>query len=130
MNTVTGRLKITVTSAQLTHETSVFKMDPYISLKLSNQHATSKVISKGGSNPVYNESFWFNINSCFRIDGRNLEIKVMDKNKVGSDKQIGFGIVDLDPIVNFKKPKEAFRCFLNYHSKPAGLVNLVAEFHE
>lgn len=52
----------------------------------------------------------------------------MDKNKVGGDKKIGFGIVDLDPIVNFKKTKEAFRCFLNYDSKPAGFVNFIAEF--
>ena len=77
---------MTISSANLTHETSVFKMDPYIKLKLSNQEQASKVAIKGGKEPVFNESFWFHINSCFRIDGRNLEIKIMDKNKVGSDK--------------------------------------------
>lgn len=30
----------------------------------------------------------------------------MDKKKVGSDAEIGFGIVDLDPVINFKKPKD------------------------
>lgn len=52
----------------------------------------------------------------------------MDKNKVGADKEVGYGIVDLDPIVNMKKSKETFRCFLNFDSKPAGVVNCIAEF--
>ncbi len=47
INTVTGKLKITITTAVLFHEVSVFKMDPYIILKLSNQVMTSKVIEKG-----------------------------------------------------------------------------------
>ena len=54
MNTVTGQLHITVTSAHITHETSVFKMDPYVSLKLSNQEFQSKTIFKGDKNPVFN----------------------------------------------------------------------------
>ena len=55
---------------------------------------------------------------------------MMDKNKVGGDKKIGFGIVDLDPIINMKKTKQTFRCFLNFDSKPAGFVNFIAEFVE
>jgi hypothetical protein len=30
----------------------------------------------------------------------------MDKKKVGGDAEIGFGIVDLDPIINFRKAKD------------------------
>lgn len=30
----------------------------------------------------------------------------MDKKKVGGDSEIGFGIVDLDPVVKFKKPRD------------------------
>jgi hypothetical protein len=30
----------------------------------------------------------------------------MDKKKIGGDAEIGFGIVDLDPVINFKKPKD------------------------
>ena len=51
---------------------------------------------------------------------------MMDKKKIGSDNQIGFGIVDLDPIIKMKKPKEQFRCFFNYDRKDAGYINLVA----
>ena len=54
MNTVTGKLHITVTSAQLSHETSVFKMDPYVKIKLSNQEFETKVIPKGDKHPVFN----------------------------------------------------------------------------
>lgn len=41
---------------------------------------------------------------------------------------VGFGIIDLDPIVNFKQLRSELRCFLNYDRKPAGFVSLVAEF--
>ena len=49
----------------------------------------------------------------------------MDKKKLGSDAEIGFGIVDLDPVVNFKKPKSEFRCFVNNGNHYAGFVNLI-----
>lgn len=54
----------------------------------------------------------------------------MDKKKVLSDGEIGFGIVDLDPIVNFKKAKDEFKCFLSCDKKQAGYVNIIAEFKE
>jgi hypothetical protein len=47
INTVTGKLKITITNAVIFHKVSSFKMDPYIILKLSNQIFTSKVIENG-----------------------------------------------------------------------------------
>jgi hypothetical protein len=30
----------------------------------------------------------------------------MDRKKIGMDGEIGFGIADLDQVVNFKKPKD------------------------
>ena len=48
INTVTGKLKITITKATIFHEVSVFKMDPYLIMKLSNQEKRSKTILKGG----------------------------------------------------------------------------------
>ena len=44
ISTVTGTLKITILNAYIVHEASVFKMDPYVMLKLSNQEFTSKTI--------------------------------------------------------------------------------------
>ena len=106
LRTVTGKLKITITSAVVFHSVSSFKMDPYIILKLSNQVFNSKVIEDGDKNPTFSETFTFFINSCYQLHGRNLEVAMMDRKKIGGDAEIGFGIVDLDPIVNFKKPKD------------------------
>lgn len=53
INTVTGKLKVTVTTAHITHEVSVFKMDPYLILRLSNQTFTSKVVEKGDKEPSF-----------------------------------------------------------------------------
>lgn len=69
----------------MTHEASMFKMDPYIILRMSNQIKTTKVITDGDKSPEWNETFNFFINSCYKHHGRNLEVMVMDKQKVGSD---------------------------------------------
>ena len=47
ISTVTGSLKITVLNAFVKRDASVFKLDPYVIVKLSNQERTSKVVSKG-----------------------------------------------------------------------------------
>lgn len=123
--TVNGVIRVTVSNAKIEHLTSsFFAMDPYVKVKISNQTATSKVILKGGKEPVFNESFEFFINSCFQTDGRRLEIQLWDQNKT-SDTLIGFGIADLDPIIMTKKPKTDLRIFLNHDLKPAGIVNTI-----
>jgi hypothetical protein len=47
LKTVTGKLKITITTAVVFHKVSMFKMDPYVVVRLSNQVFTSKVIEDG-----------------------------------------------------------------------------------
>ncbi len=42
---------------------------------------------------------------------------MFDKKKLGADNFIGYGIVDLNPIINMKKKKDEFRCMLNYEYK-------------
>jgi|JI10StandDraft_1071094.scaffolds.fasta_scaffold980368_1 Ca2+-dependent lipid-binding protein len=63
LRTVTGKLKITITSATIFHEVSVFKMDPYLLVRLSNQCFTSKVAEKADKTPTFNETFSFFVNS-------------------------------------------------------------------
>lgn len=89
-------------------------MDPYIILKLSNQTLTSKVVTKGGKKPNFSETFTFYINNYKKEYGRNLQMTLMDKKKIGTDNFIGFGIVDLNPVINLKKSKDEFRCMLTY----------------
>lgn len=45
----------------------------------------------------------------------------MDKKKIGADNFIGYGIVDLNPVINFNKDSQGnnklndcFRCMLNF----------------
>lgn len=47
-------------------------MDPYIKLRISNQAAQTQVLKKGGPNPIFNETFSFFINSCYKAEGRFL----------------------------------------------------------
>jgi hypothetical protein len=51
---VTGKLKITITGATIFHQVSVFKMDPYVSVKLSNQTFSTKVAENADKNPIFN----------------------------------------------------------------------------
>lgn len=85
ISTVTGRLKVTVSTAHVDYDASVFKMDPYIILKLSNQVRQTKVAAKADKSPNYMETFEFHINSCYKVHGRNLEMLMMDKKKIGAD---------------------------------------------
>lgn len=100
-------------------------MDPYFKIKVSNQAVTSKIVSKGGKEPIFNESFDFFINSCYQKDGRHLELELWDSNKT-SDSLIGFGMMDLDVVLQPSKEKKTkpMRILLNYNIKPAGVVNV------
>ncbi len=75
-------------------------MDPYVSIKFSNQQRTGSVVKKGGKNPKFSDVFRFIVNSCFKFYGRCLEIEVLDSNTAGRDSPIGYGIIDLDPYLN------------------------------
>lgn len=49
ISTVTGWIKVTVSTAHLNIDSGVFKFDPYVRLKLSNQTKQTKIIPKGGA---------------------------------------------------------------------------------
>ena len=130
LDAITGKLRITVKNGQLLHDTSITKMDPYVILRLPNQERKTTTIEKGDVYPSFNQTFDFYINSCYKVHGRTLEVAVMDEKKLGSDKIVGYGIVDLDPLVNSKQLKHEFKCFITYKQKDAGFINLGVEFIE
>lgn len=49
---------------------------------------------------MFNESFEFIINSCYKSEGRSVCIEVWNQHMFG-DKMIGTGTIDIDPIINF-----------------------------
>jgi Ca2+-dependent lipid-binding protein len=56
------RIEIEIIAATLTHNTELFgNMSPYCSLIYENEVRTTKVASRAGKNPVWNESFSFAI---------------------------------------------------------------------
>jgi len=81
-------------------------MDPYVNMKFSNQKFSGEVIKKGGKDPKFKDNFKFIVNSYYKFYGRCLEIELMDSN-IGSDSNIGYGIIDLDPYLNALQPKSS-----------------------
>lgn len=77
-------------------------MDPYVVLKFSNQTFKGTVVKKGGINPKFSDICKFYVNSYYKHLGRCLEVELMDSN-IGSDDDIGYGIIDLDPYLNALK---------------------------
>lgn len=104
-------------NAVLFHQASLFKMDPYVRLELSNQKYETKVDYNGGKNPSFNETFTFYINSVNKQYGRTIQMILMDKNKLSSDNIVGHGIVDINPVITQKKIKDEFRCMLTHNHK-------------
>jgi Ca2+-dependent lipid-binding protein len=94
-----GVLTVEILDANLERDTALMmKMDPYSQLKLGKVIQSTKTIKDAGKSPVFNEKFTWFINSDKISDGRRLEVTVWDKNKA-SDSEVGFGIVDIDPII-------------------------------
>ena len=99
--TVNGLLKVTIEEASILKPASrIFDMDPYLKVKMSNQQFSGFIHKKAGRFDLFNESFQFIINSCYKTSGRSVCIELWDKRTI-SDKLIGMGTVDIDPIVNF-----------------------------
>lgn len=46
-----------------------------------------------------------------------MQMTMMDKNKIGSDNLIGLGLVDVNPVITNKKPRDEFRCILTRQKK-------------
>jgi Ca2+-dependent lipid-binding protein len=120
---------VEILDANLERDTALMmKMDPYTHLKLGNVMHSTKIIKDGGTTPVFNEKFTWFINSDKISDNRRLEVTVWDKNKA-SDSEVGFGIVDIDPIILNHLTNIHQKCYLSYKRASAGAVNLKLSFN-
>jgi Ca2+-dependent lipid-binding protein len=107
----------------------VSTMDPYVKMRLTTQSYRTKTIKSGGKAPAFNEDFAFYVNSDSIAEGRILEIAVMDQNSTFNP-QIGYGIVDCDPIIMNKLANISQKCYIVHNGKSAGYVNLQFSFRE
>lgn len=73
--------------ARLTHDTEfVFKMDPYVFIRYKDRTERTSVIQGGGKNPIWNQTFYFDVDSMHDL----FEFFVMDKDTFTPDDTIGF----------------------------------------
>lgn len=91
---------MTIEEANIYKRSRISSMDPYLRLAMSNQEYCGYIHKKAGRNNLFNESFEFIINSCFKPDGRSMTLELWNKHMI-SDKVIGMSIIDLDPIISF-----------------------------
>mmetsp|Transcript_14112 Transcript_14112/g.30604 ORF Transcript_14112/g.30604 Transcript_14112/m.30604 type:complete len:300 (-) Transcript_14112:867-1766(-) len=85
-----GSLKVTVEYAKDLKDSDLFgKQDPYCVLKLGTQTFKTKVVKNGGTSPVFNETFVFNV-----INDNSLIVEVYDSDMFKDD-HLGTAVVDL-----------------------------------
>jgi len=119
-----GRLDISVVRGiNLKAGQGVFgKADPYVKVKIGDQEFITETHSQGGKNPLWNNKFEFEITS-----EKELEVEVMDKEIVGSDKFMGkarVGILDWIAQGKFDGKFE----LLDKSGKVAGEIEMSASF--
>lgn len=79
-----GVLTVTVEYAKDLKDVQwVGKQDPYVKLHLAGQTFQTKTCNDGGSNPVFDETFNFNV-----IDDNTLELEIFDE-EMGKDEALG-----------------------------------------
>ena len=99
------------------------RADPFVKIKLGDKEFTTFPHKNGGKNPEWKEDFEFDVTS-----ERDLELEVLDKEIVGTDKFMGFarvGILDWIAQRNFEGNIE----LLDKSNHYAGQLMLSASFY-
>lgn len=56
-------------------------------------------------------------------------MQIIDKNIV-TDRNVGFGIIDVDAIIMNRITNYVLKCHINYNMKPAGWIKMMLSFKE
>lgn len=103
-------IEVEVVAATLTHNTEfVGNMSPYCTVIYESEIKSTKIATRAGKNPVWNEVFTFLIK-----DSTLVKIEVWDKETLKKDDFIGAGSLSIDEST----PK----CLLHFNGQPAGIV--------
>lgn len=86
-------------SAKIFYETSViFKMDPFVRVKVGNQILNSPTCNMGGKTPT-----WSNVEMPLRVDDvLYIRFELWDRNKLTYDDMIGYGDLEFSRFVDNK----------------------------
>ncbi|KAK9076418.1 hypothetical protein SSX86_004752 [Deinandra increscens subsp. villosa] len=91
-----GVLEVSLVSAKGLENTDIiFNMDPYVILTYKTQEKKSTIASGKGSNPVWNETFLFDVSGK---DSTDLRIKIMDSDGSSADDLVGHASIPLDAL--------------------------------
>ncbi|KAI9279001.1 C2 domain-containing protein [Phascolomyces articulosus] len=97
-----GVLSVTLHEGKnLKNQDFMGKNDPYVELWLDDDYKQRSSEIKNNNNPVWNETFIFNITKG--SSDKKLYVKVLDKDLVGSDK-IGDTKIDVKDIIQSGRP--------------------------
>ena len=89
MDQTGGLLHVTIIEARLSRDVELFgTQDPYCKIEYMGRKYETQVCLNGGKNPVWNNSFDFELQSV----KDDLEIQVKDKNLIGAE-MIGGGVM-------------------------------------
>ncbi|KAL4074835.1 C2 domain-containing protein, partial [Scleroderma yunnanense] len=93
-----GTLVVVVLKAQHLNQPSFYKQDPYAQVTLSGQTEKTKVVSKGGQHPVFDDEFRFPVYADEGQDRKNrlLEVACYKQETKGDDVLLGKGSMDIE----------------------------------
>ncbi|XP_010676509.2 elicitor-responsive protein 3 [Beta vulgaris subsp. vulgaris] len=90
-----GTLEVVLINAKGLENTDFLNnMDPYVILSYGGRKQNSKVASGQGSEPEWNETFTFNVNS----GGVDLTLKILDSDCGTEDDCVGEATIPLEPV--------------------------------
>lgn len=122
-----GVLYVTVKKANLSHDTETLgKMDPFVTLKLGKFQQQTTIKENAGKIAVWEEKFEFTARN-----GDTLEIRVLDKEDVGADDEVGHAHLNLNTEKLKSKETLVVPIFYGKEDKnKGGEVTLDLEFSE
>ncbi|KAH9289739.1 hypothetical protein KI387_033856, partial [Taxus chinensis] len=90
-----GTLEVLLVNAHGLHNSDFLgNMDPYVILKCRTQEHKSKVASREGNKPEWNETFAFNLSE----GTSDLIIRIMDKDTFSADDFVGEATIPLEGV--------------------------------
>ncbi|GLJ41260.1 hypothetical protein SUGI_0854060 [Cryptomeria japonica] len=90
-----GTLEVLLVNAEDLSDNDVFcKMNPYCIVKCRNEEKRSSTASRGGTEPVWNEAFIFDISE----GDYDVNIRIIDQDKFSSDDFVGEVNIPLEAV--------------------------------
>lgn len=104
-----GILSVRVVECSNLRTSDLFSVSPYVNLELNGISFQTTVVKRTSAPAWSNALFEFPIPRYLPAKGLALKVRVLDKNKVGSDESLGYTSINIDRFM--KQPDELI--FLN-----------------